>query len=173
MRLERQNKDDASERAALLLIGSCATDIELRQLVQDFDWTAVGRADTDVDGLTSLRVRPRTVVVLDRNVPVLGGVTFLRNMRRQKLNAQVLMRGAEADTTEILDALRAGAAGYLRQTASVHELVQAVGCVARGSHYLEADVAQTLALQIIGNLRFPSPKHRLRNDAGDDGCARL
>jgi two-component system invasion response regulator UvrY len=154
MSLARRNKGGSAGHPALLLIGKCCmTDAELRQLLHGLGWTDIDRAETDADGLASLRMRPRTVVILDSNVPVLGGLTFLHNMRRQKLKAQVLMRGREADSTEILRALRAGAAGYLRQTATAHELIQAVGRVATGSHYLEFDIAQTLAMQFIGNLR--------------------
>lgn len=154
MPLERRNRDYSARRVALLLIGKCCVaDTELPRLLQCFDWTDVDKADTDADGLASLRMRPRQVILLDSNVPALGGLVFLRNMRRQNLAAQVLMRGRDVNTADILRALRAGAAGYLRQTAPVDELMQAVRRVAGGKYYFEPDVAQSLALQVIDNLR--------------------
>jgi DNA-binding NarL/FixJ family response regulator len=154
MPLERRDRDYSAKPVALLLIGKCCVeDTELSPLLQCFAWTDVDRADTDADGLAFLRMRPRQVILLDSNVPALGGLVFLRNMRRQNLAAQVLMRGQEANTTDILRALRAGAAGYLRQTAPVDELIQAVRRVAGGKYYFEPDVAQSLALQVVDNLR--------------------
>jgi DNA-binding NarL/FixJ family response regulator len=150
-----------------VLVGQCCvTDLELSQLLQNFAWIHVDRTATDSDGLASLRVRPGALVILDRNVPVLGGLAFLSDLRREKLRAQVLMRSQKSDCTDILTALRAGAAGCLRQTAPVHELIEAVGRIADGRHYLEPDVAQTLALQFIGKLRWLPRSHPLYDVVG-------
>jgi len=55
-------------------------------------------------------------------------------------------------------ALRAGAVGYLSKNASPEELLEAVRRVAEGGRYIEAEIAQGLALQAA---ETGNPKERL------------
>ncbi len=75
--------------------------------------------------------RPR-VVVLDLQIPEPNGVEVTRHVLGHDPSARVLILSASGEHTDVLDAVKAGATGYLVKSASSRELVAAVKAVAAG-----------------------------------------
>jgi DNA-binding NarL/FixJ family response regulator len=75
--------------------------------------------------------RPQ-VVVLDLQIPGPGGVEVTREVLQQDPAARVLILSASGEQDDVLEAVKAGATGYLVKSASREELVAAVHAVARG-----------------------------------------
>jgi DNA-binding NarL/FixJ family response regulator len=81
------------------------------------------------------RLRP-DVIIADIQMPVMGGLEALRQLRAQGLDVPVLLLTAHDDVELATEAMRAGAAGFvLKQTAAV-ELLTAIGEVLQGRSYL-------------------------------------
>jgi two-component system invasion response regulator UvrY len=98
------------------------------------------------DALNLVRGHPMDLVVLDMNLPGLGGLELLR--RLMELDAgPVLVLSMHAEAIYIRRALDAGAAGYVTKNVSPDELLLAVKKVLGGTRYVEADLAQTLVVQ--------------------------
>jgi two-component system invasion response regulator UvrY len=98
------------------------------------------------DALNLVRGHPMNLVVLDMNLPGLGGLELLR--RLMELDAgPVLVLSMHAEAIYIRRALDAGAAGYVTKNVSPDELLLAVRKVLGGGRYVEADLAQTLVVQ--------------------------
>jgi two-component system invasion response regulator UvrY len=98
------------------------------------------------DALNLVRGHPMDLVVLDMNLPGLGGLELLR--RLMELDAgPVLVLSMHAEAIYIRRALDAGAAGYVTKNVSPDELLLAVRKVLGGGRYVEADLAQTLVVQ--------------------------
>jgi two-component system invasion response regulator UvrY len=98
------------------------------------------------DALNLVRGHPMNLVVLDMNLPGLGGLELLR--RLMELDAgPVLVLSMHAEAIYIRRALDAGAAGYVTKNVSPDELLLAVKKVLGGTRYVEADLAQTLVVQ--------------------------
>ena len=72
------------------------------------------------------------VVVLDLQIPPPSGVEVTAEMLRQDPSARVLILSASGEQADVLDAVKAGATGYLVKSASSAELVDAVRRVAGG-----------------------------------------
>ncbi|MFI4935799.1 MAG: response regulator [Caulobacterales bacterium] len=97
----------------------------------------------DALGLTR-SLRPE-LVILDLNLPGLGGLELLRRLI-QAGAAKVLVLSMHAEPLYARRALEAGAQGYVSKNAAPDELLTAVRKVAGGGRYVEAEIAQALAL---------------------------
>jgi len=118
------------------------------------DLTAAGIlvVATAGDGAEALRRVPATlphVVVLDLQMPDLGGATTARRIVAGYPGVRVLMLTASAEQADVLEAVKAGATGYLVKSASREELIDAVTRTARG----EAVYTPGLAGMLLGEFR--------------------
>jgi DNA-binding NarL/FixJ family response regulator len=75
--------------------------------------------------------RPQ-VVVLDLQIPGPGGVAVTADVLGRDPSARVLILSASGEQRDVLEAVKAGATGYLVKSASREELVDAVRRVAAG-----------------------------------------
>lgn len=75
--------------------------------------------------------RPQ-VVVLDLQIPEPNGVAVTAEVVRQDPSARVLILSASGEQADVLEAVKAGATGYLVKSASREELIAAVRRVAEG-----------------------------------------
>jgi two-component system invasion response regulator UvrY len=96
------------------------------------------------------------VVVMDLAMPGMGGLEALRRIRARHPQARVLALSAHDDPMHARRALQEGALGYLSKRSAPETLVEAVTTVAGGRRYLDAALAQKLALaEIEGAARPP------------------
>ena len=93
-------------------------------------------------------VRP-DVVVLDLQLPDLSGVEVIRGLLAAHPPARIVMLSASGEQSDVLEAVKAGAAGYLVKSASREELIDAV----RRTHEGEAVFTPGLAGLVLGEYR--------------------
>jgi DNA-binding NarL/FixJ family response regulator len=118
----------------------------LRRLLGTITDGEVLEAADGRDALALARSRPLDLVVLDLNLPELGGLELLRRML-QVQSAPVLVLSMHAEPLYVARAMEAGAHGYVSKNASPDELLAAVRKVAAGGRYVEGELAQALAAQ--------------------------
>jgi DNA-binding NarL/FixJ family response regulator len=107
---------------------------------------------TVADGAQALRVigaaRP-DVVVLDLQLPDTSGVEVTRALRTACPAARVLVLSASGEQQDVLDAVKAGAVGYLLKSAALAEFLDAVRRTAEG----DAVFTPGLAALVLGEFR--------------------
>jgi two-component system, NarL family, invasion response regulator UvrY len=86
------------------------------------------------------------VVVMDIAMPGMGGLEALRRIRAHDPEARVLTLSAHDDPMHARRSLQEGALGFLSKRSAPDALVEAVSAVAAGRRYLDATLAQKLAL---------------------------
>jgi two-component system invasion response regulator UvrY len=106
------------------------------------------------DMVTRPELRP-DVLLLDLSMPGMGGLEMLRRLRARDPALAVLVLSAHEDTAHARRVLTAGALGYLTKRSAPDALVQAVSRVAAGQRYIEAALAQKLALAQLGGEANP------------------
>jgi len=104
------------------------------------------------DGAEAVRRAPAArpqVVVLDLQLPVLSGVEATRQLIAADPSVRVLVLSASGEHADVLEAVKAGATGYLVKSASREELLDAVSRTAVG----EAVFTPGLAGLVLGEFR--------------------
>lgn len=92
----------------------------------------VATAGTGTEAISRFRaVRPQ-VVVLDLQIPPPGGVEVTSTVLKEDPSARVLILSASGEQDDVLEAVKAGATGYLVKSASREELLAAVRRVGAG-----------------------------------------
>jgi len=118
------------------------------------DLTAAGHdvVATAADGGEAVRRAPAArpeVVVLDLQLPVMSGVEVTRALVAADPSVRVLVLSASGEHADVLEAVKAGATGYLVKSASSSELLSAVARTALG----EAVFTPGLAGLVLGEYR--------------------
>jgi DNA-binding NarL/FixJ family response regulator len=84
------------------------------------------------------------VVVMDLHMPVMSGVQATRRLAETASDVPIVMLTVSADDRDVVEAVRAGARGYLLKDAPVDEIVASVRAVAAGDAWVSPRVTAPL-----------------------------
>jgi two-component system response regulator DevR len=101
------------------------------------DLTVVGEAGTAAEALARVPAARPDVAVLDVRLPDGDGVTVCRELRSRMPDLRCLMLTSFADDDALMDAVLAGASGYVLKQIRGTDLVGAVRTVAAGESLLD------------------------------------
>lgn len=117
----------------------------LEQLLDSHpDMTVVGAAADGEQAIAMAAELSPDVILMDLSMPVLDGVQATKQITAQSPDVHVVVLTSFADQRRILDALAAGAAGYILKDADPDELVAAVLAAAAGGSPLHPKAARVL-----------------------------
>ncbi len=119
----------------------------LRRLLSALGDPEISEAANGRDALVRYREARPDVVILDFNLPGIGGLELLQRLMIDDPSACVLVFSMHAEAIYASRALHAGAKGYVSKNAAPDELLVAIRRLAEGGRYIEAEIAQELALQ--------------------------
>ncbi|HEU0161303.1 MAG TPA: response regulator transcription factor [Rhizomicrobium sp.] len=97
------------------------------------------------------------LVILDLNLPGLGGLELLRRIVRAHPGLPVLVFSLHAEAIYATRALESGARGFVSKNAAPEELLAAVDTVLAGGTAIECDIAAEIAAQEIGENAYMRP----------------
>lgn len=109
----------------------------LRMLVdRQPDMRVVGEAGDGIEAIALARALEPDVAVLDVAMPRIGGLEAAREMRALRPDMRVLMLSMHEDDDYFLQALAAGARGYVVKRAADTDLIRAIRTVAAGGTFV-------------------------------------
>jgi len=121
----------------------------------------VGEAERGEEVVASYqRTRPK-VVLMDLQLPGIGGIAATAALRAVDPTARVLIFSTFARDDEVQAALDAGALGYLQKSASRDELLTGLRSVAAGNRFLQSELARRLAALRLGPAITPREREIL------------
>jgi two-component system response regulator NreC len=104
------------------------------------------------------RMQP-DVVLMDVVMPGLNGLEATRQIRRISPSTRVVMLSGFVDEDQLLDALRAGASGYIIKKSDISELVLAIQTVHRGNSYFSSALSEGFDLaEVLYNSKRPDQR---------------
>jgi DNA-binding NarL/FixJ family response regulator len=115
---------------------------------------------TAADGEETLDLAARLqpdVILMDLRMPRVDGVEATRRLRASHPEIKVVVLTTYADDRSVIEALRAGALGYLTKDAGADEIRQALQRVADGQASLDPAVQMHLVEAIAGGAQGPDP----------------
>ena len=119
----------------------------LRRLLGSLPSAEIDEAANGRDALLRYRERRPDIVILDFNLPGIGGLELLQRLMIEDPAAAVLVFSMHAEAIYASRALQAGAKGYVSKNAAPDELLVAIKRIAEGGRYIESEIAQEMALQ--------------------------
>lgn len=110
----------------------------------DDDIDVVATATNGADAVTAVASHHPDVVLMDLNMPVMGGAEATERIRATDPDVTVLVLTTLDDDESILAALQAGASGYLTKEADRATILQAVRSANQGQAVLDPQVQRRL-----------------------------
>ena len=104
----------------------------------------VGQAGDGAQALAIIEQSRPEVVLLDLNMPNMDGLETLRQIRQRKLPIRVLMLTVSQASEDLIEAIRAGADGYLLKNTEPEDLRRSLLRVAQGQGALSPEVTGTV-----------------------------
>ncbi|MQA07673.1 MAG: response regulator [Pseudonocardiaceae bacterium] len=126
-------------------------------LDEDEEITVVGEASTVAEGLARVPALRPDVAVLDVRLPDGNGIELCRELRSKLPGLNCLMLTSYTDEQAMLDAIFAGASGYVIKDIRGMELVSAVREVGSGRSLLDTRAAATLMARLRSNTETAGP----------------
>ena len=119
-------------------------------LTEEPDVEVVGEAPDGASGIELYPLRQPDVVLMDLKMPGISGIEATRRLLASWPDARVLVLTVSADDTAVLDAIRAGASGYIVKDATIDEIVRGVRAVASGQFLAAPRVSRALVTAAEG-----------------------
>lgn len=113
------------------------------------DMAVIGEASNGAEAITLFRRLSPDVTLMDVQMPGVGGVEAIAEIRRIAADARILVLTTYPGDANAVRALRAGAAGYLLKNGIRAELVEAIRSVHAGRRAVSADIAHELAVHAL------------------------
>src|SRR5213076_641625 len=104
----------------------------LRTLLEEQGVDVVGEAETGTQALRKIREVAPEVVVMDLNMPGISGVEATRQIAMIAPLTRVLVLTISDQDADVMDAIFAGACGYLLKDASIQDLIVGIRAAAAG-----------------------------------------
>lgn len=124
----------------------------IERILQDVsDVKVVGMAKDGEEGVKKARETMPDVVLMDINMPGIGGIEATRKLLRHNPDVKVLIVTALKEEPFPSRLLKIGASGYITKDSGAEELTQAIRAVHTGMRYINPAIAQKLALQHLNN----------------------
>lgn len=120
-----------------------------RSLQDDPEIEIVGQGQDAVSAVELTESLKPDVVLLDLSMPGGGGIAALRRIMEMAVPPKVAMLTASEEDDDVMQALKAGALGYILKGVGSRDLVTVVKDIARGQSY----VSPTLAARILNAMR--------------------
>ena len=130
----------------------------LRELLEGYGFEVVGEAPNGSGAVQLARELRPDVTVMDLAMPGTSGVEATQAILDEDPAARILVLTISTEEDEVLDALLAGACGYLLKDAEVAEIVAGIRAAAAG----DAMISPAVATRLVGRLREQRRNERIQ-----------
>lgn len=120
-----------------------------RMLADDPEIEVIGEADSGEAAIRMVKALSPDVVLLDVNMPNIGGVEATKRLRQFNEKVKILAVSSVSSQPYPSMLLKAGVNGYITKGTPLAEMIKAIKKVYQGSKYFSSDVAEQLADMLL------------------------
>ncbi|XID92474.1 response regulator [Paenibacillaceae bacterium WGS1546] len=135
------------------------------QLEDDIE--VVAAAENGEEACRLAAIHDPDVVLMDIRMPVMNGIEAVRKLRADRPRTKALMLTTFDEDEYIVEALAAGAVGFLLKDIPTEKLLQAIRDAARGETMLPSAIAAKLAARVASTVSGRSPASGEPNRVSD------
>jgi DNA-binding NarL/FixJ family response regulator len=139
----------------------------LRNLLEERGIQIAGEAGEGADAVRLVRELAPEVVVMDLHMPGMTGIEAIRQIHGFAPLTRVLVLTISDQDDDVLDAILAGACGYLLKDASVDELIRGIGAAAVGESLVSPAIASKVLQQVRATAVSPEAADTIRAELSD------
>ncbi len=122
----------------------------LRKLLNEQpDIEVIGEANDGNEAITRTEELTPDVLLLDITMPNLGGIDVIRIVKARMPKVAILVLTMHEDEGYFIEALKAGASGYVPKKAADTELIAAIRAVNRGEVFIYSSFAKTMVTRMF------------------------
>ena len=122
----------------------------LRKLLNEQpDIEVIGEANDGNEAITRTEELTPDVLLLDITMPNLGGIDVIRIVKARMPKVAILVLTMHEDEDYFVEALKAGASGYVPKKAADTELIAAIRAVNRGEVFIYSSFAKTMVTRMF------------------------
>ncbi len=111
--------------------------------------TVTGEVNCGEDAIKWCRTNKVDIVLMDMNMPGIGGLETTKRILRYHPDVRVIMLTIYTENPLPMKVMQAGARGYLSKASTPQDMVNAIRTVNAGQRYIAPDIAQQMALSQI------------------------
>lgn len=108
----------------------------------------VGEARNGQEALEQVEKLTPDVVVMDLLMPVMDGISAIREIKRHRPEVEIVAVTSVLEDKKVVDAVQAGAMGYLLKDTDAAALSEAIHAASRGEVRLHPDAAKRLVREV-------------------------
>ncbi len=124
----------------------------IRALLQQVEGvTVVGEAGNGEEALQTVAAHTPDIVLMDITMPGMSGLEATARIVRDFPGVRVIILSMHTEQEYVLQAIRAGAVGYLLKGAHVPELEMALAAVVNGETYLSPTASKHVMAEVVEN----------------------
>jgi two-component system response regulator NreC len=117
----------------------------LRKILEERpDWAVVAEAGDGREAVRQILAMRPDVAILDIGMPLLNGIEATRQIVRRLPECRILILSMHANEAYIIQALKAGAKGYMLKDSADTDLIRGVSSVAAGKSFFSPHVAKVM-----------------------------
>ena len=139
----------------------------LRNLLEEQGVVIAGEASTGSEALRLVRETAPDVVVMDLNMPGMSGVDATRHISRDAPLTRVIVLTISDQEQDVMDAILAGACGYLLKDASVQELMRGLDAAAVGESLISSHIAGKVLQHVRATTAAPEAAATIRAELSE------
>ena len=139
----------------------------LRNLLEEQGVQVSGEAASGTEAVRSVREMAPDVVVMDLNMPGMGGVEATRHIAAIAPLTRVVVLTISDEDADVMNAILAGACGYLLKDASIDELMAGIRAAWRGESLISPGIAAKVLQRVRATSAQPEIAEAIRSELSD------
>ena len=139
----------------------------LRNLLEEHGVHVVGEAAAGAEAVRIVRELAPDVVVMDLNMPGMTGIEATRQIVGLAPLTRVVVLTISDQDADVMDAILAGACGYLLKDSSIHELLSGIQAAAVGESLISPHIAAKVLQRVRATSASPGAADAIRSELSE------